>query len=269
MNFKLHLKLAYFLLLIFLELVTNNRLIWAQTKPNRTDTTETRQNSSLSSLKLPARGSPIGRRRGGTSRNNCPALDSSVTALVPGQETRTGLSKSESFLASTVSEHPTFWLYIPKLPARMTTGEFILQTETGEDLTRTQIRLPEREGAIAVSLSENSPYSLAVGKKYHWYFRIYCGKPTPDSDYIFVDAWIQRVSLTSELKIQLQITKKADYLIYNDRHIWYDALTNLGKQLKTNPNSDRLKTDWVNLLESIDLSYLSDFSIVKIYQLQS
>ena len=270
MNFlKLPWKLNYLLLLIFLELVTNNRLIWAQTQHSRTNATANQTNTSRSSLKLPARGSPIGRRRGGTSRNNCPALDSSLTALVPGQEAATGLSQSKSFLASTVSEHPTFWLYIPQLPDNMNKGEFILQTETGEDVERSTISLPDREGAIAISLPENSQSSLAIGKKYHWYFKIYCGEPTSDSDYIFVDAWIERVALASELKIQLQMTNKADYLIYRDRQLWYDALDDLGKLLLTNPDRQQLKTDWFNLLKSVELSHLKDIPIVKIYQLQS
>lgn len=275
MSFKLKLdfkfiKFKHLLLFILLEFLTCNGFIWAQAKPEQSSdaAAETRQNSSeRRSLKLPPRGSPIGRRRGGTNRNNCPALDLPPTALVPGKETFTRLAQSKSFLASTVSEHPTFWLYIPQLPERMKTGEFILQTETGEDLERTQIKLPSTAGTIAISLPPDSPYSLTVGKKYQWYFKIYCDESISDSDYVFVDAWIERVSFSSELKQQLQMTNKKDYTIYGDRYIWYNALTSLGKRLQTSPNDRKFKTDWYYLLESVDLSHLSDVPIIKIYQL--
>lgn len=270
MSLKIPLKPKYLLLFIFLELLTCNyfSLTPAQ-KPHQSNKTETqsRQNSSLSSLKLPSRGAPLGRRRGGTSRNGCPAIDVPLTALVPGKETATELSPSSSFLASTVSEHPTFWLYIPQLPDKLRTGEFILQTETGEDLERAQIKLPSTAGAIAIALSSNAQYSLATGQKYHWYFKIYCGEPTPDSDYIFVDAWIEKVALSPELEIQLQIPQKPDYLVYSDQHIWYDALTSLGKQIQTNPNNNELKTDWHNLLRMVELCHLGNYPIVKIHQL--
>jgi hypothetical protein len=268
MPFRLYLKLQFLLLFIFLELFYC--FSWAQAEPEQSNATtaETRNNSSPQLQKLPNRGAPVGRRRGGTSRNNCPALDLPLTALVPGKETLAGLSKSNSFLAPTVSEHPTFWLYIPKLLDNVRTGEFILQTEAGKDLERTQIKLPSTSGMIGITLSSNSKYSLAIGKKYHWYFKIYCGEPTPERDYFFVDAWVERVAIASELKIQLQITNKADYLVYRDRHIWYDTLTSLGKQLQTNPNNSELQTDWIELLESVELSHLSSQPIVKIYQLQ-
>ena len=267
MSLKISLKPKYLLLFIFLELFTCNyfSLSPAQ-KPQQSNETET-QSRQNSSLKLPSRGAPLGRRRGGTSRNGCPAVDVPLTALVPGQETATGLSSSNSFLASTVSEHPTFWLYIPKLPDILRKGEFILQTETGEDLERTQIELPSTAGAMAIALSSNAQYSLVTGKKYHWYFKIYCGEPTPDSDYIFVDAWIEKVALSPELEIQLQILQKPDYLVYSDRQIWYDSLTSLGKQIQTNPNNNELKTDWHNLLRMVELCHLSNYPIVKIYQL--
>jgi hypothetical protein len=269
MSFKLRFKIKFLLLFIFLVLVNRNYSSLAQAKPNQSSkiTPEAQQNDS-SKFKLPARGSPIGRRRGGTSRNNCPPLNSPLTALVPGEEPLTELVQSNSYLASTVSKNPTFWFYIPKLPVQMQTGEFFMETEAGEVLKRTQIKLPSTEGTFAITLPSSSKYSLAIGKKYHWYFKIYCGESTPESDYYFVDAWIERIPVLPELKTQLQITNQADYLIYRDRHIWYDAVTSLGQKLQINPNDNQLKTDWVNLLKSVNLSYLGNLPIIGIYQLK-
>ncbi|MDJ0594579.1 MAG: DUF928 domain-containing protein [Pleurocapsa sp. MO_226.B13] len=266
MSFKFHFKLTILLLLMFIVPIDASSLSVAQKTPNPDSKTtpETPQNES-SPLQLPARGSPMGRRRGGTSRNNCPPLEPPLTALVPGKEEET---QSDSYLATTISENPSFWFYVPKLPEQVQTGEFILQTEAGEDLERTQIKLPATEGAIAITLTSSPQSSLAVGEKYHWYFKIYCGEPIPGSDYSFVDGWIERIAISPELETQLQTSDKADYLIYRDRQIWYDALTSLGKRLQTNPNENQLQTDWGNLLQSVDLSHLGNLSVVKIYQLE-
>ena len=143
-----------------------------------------------------------------------------------------------------------------------------MQNEAGEDLKRTQIILPATEGAIAISLPSNSQSSLAIGEKYHWYFKIYCGESIPGSDYSFVDAWIKRIPVSPELKTQLQTTNQPEYLIYRDRDIWYDALTTLGQRLLSNSNDRKLKTDWLDLLKSVDLSYLGNLPVVEIYQLK-
>jgi hypothetical protein len=269
MSFKLCLKTKFLLLFIFLVPVNYNYSSLAQAKPNQfSKTTPEAQQNNSSKFKLPVRGAPMGRRRGGTSRNNCPPLNSPITALVPGEETLTELVQSKSYLALTVSKKPTFWFYIPKLPTQMQTGEFFIETEAGEVLKRTQIKLPSTEGAIAITLPSSSKYSLAMGEKYHWYFKIYCGESTPESGYYFVDAWIERIPVLPELKTRLQITNQTDYLIYRDCHIWYDAINSLGQKLQINPNDNKLKTDWVDLLKSVNLSYLGNLPIIGIYQLK-
>ena len=271
MSFKLSPKHKFLLLLIFLGLINVNCLSWAQTKPkqsNTTPTSEAQLNQPSQLPKLPPRGAPIGRRRGGTSRNNCPSLNPPLTALVPGSETDKELDSSNSYLAYTVSENPTFWLHIPKLPEQARTGEFILQTEAGEDLKRSQIELPATEGAIGITLPPNSKHSLAIGQKYHWYFKIYCGEATPQGDYSFVDAWIERIPVSPELKTQLKTTNQAEYQVYRDRNVWYDALTSLGHRLKTNSNNNQLKTNWVDLLKSVNLSSPENLPVIKIYQLK-
>ncbi len=269
MSFKLRWKLKVLFLFTLFKLINCDSLSLAQAKPPQDPKTNNIEapNTNSSKLKLPARGSPVGRRRGGTSRNNCLPLDSPLTALVPGSETSTGLVQSKSYLASTISENPTFWVYIPKLPDQMQTGEFILQTEAGQDIKRTQIKLPSTESVIAITLPPNSEHSLTIGKKYHWYFKIYCGKSILQSDYFFIDAWIERIEASPELKYRLQTTNLANHLIHQDLYVWYDAITILGQKLLVEPNDDKLQTDWVQMLKSIDLLDISNSSIIKVYQL--
>jgi Domain of Unknown Function (DUF928) len=206
---------------------------------------------------LPDRGAPSGRRRGGTSRDDCPVLNTPLTALVPGKEMTGDIFNSTSLMASTVAEYPTFWVYVPKMPEKLRSGEFILQNEAGEDIYRTELTLPQKAGAIAITLPSNSQYSLKSDRKYHWYFKVFCSSERLEAGYVYVDAWIERVALSNKLKNQLQTTSKSQhYRVYLENNIWYDALTSLGKLLKHNPQNDSLKQDWGELLSSIGLSDL-------------
>lgn len=222
-------------------------------------------------LKFPENGLPTGRRRGGTSRDGCPALNKPLTALVPGKETpnevRGGTPKSisKSFLASTVAKYPTFWVYIPELPTTTHSGEFVLQNEAEDDIYRTPLMLPGKPGIISISLPQSPQYSLETDKKYHWYFKVYCGNPQKISDYFFVDGWVQSVALTPDLESHLKTAKQGKYIAYAANDIWYDALTNLADLRRTNSHSAMLKDDWANLLKAVGLQDIAQEPIVQHY----
>jgi hypothetical protein len=216
---------------------------------------------------LPDNGAPVGRRRGGTSRSDCPALNIPVTALVPGKEALGDFQDSTSFLASTISEHPTFWVYTPKLPNNDRSGEFVLQNEAGDDIYRKVLTLPQTAAITGISLPSIPKYSLKIGNKYHWYFTVYCGKPEPETGYFYVDAWIERVARTKELDIQLKMQKSENYLTYFEQNIWYDALTKLSEKLRSNSPNNNLEIDWVNFLKSIDLPDIAQQPVVIFHKL--
>ena len=208
--------------------------------------------------KFPDNGEPKGRRRGGTSRRDgCPKLKTPITALVPGEE-----NNHKSFLASTVAEYPTFWVYVPELPSNLRSGEFVLQDEEGNDIFRTLISLPETSAALALRLPPNRQYALKQDLKYHWYFRLYCGQPQNQPEYFYVDAWVRRVSLTPELQKQLGKAKPRDYTAYAANNIWYDAVTNLAELRRTNPGDRVLGEEWTKLFKAVGLEELAQAPIV-------
>jgi hypothetical protein len=210
---------------------------------------------------FPDEGDPKGRRRGGTSRREgCPNFKTPITALVPGEETN-----GTSFLASTVAEHPTFWVYVPELPTNLRSGEFVLQDEQENDVWRTPLTLPEKSGAIAINLPPNPQYALKQNSKYHWFFRVYCGDPQNQPEYIFVDAWMQRVALTSDLQRQLETAKPREYNAYAAHNIWYDAVTNLAELRRINPSDRVLAQEWTNLFKAVGLEELAQAPIVQRY----
>ncbi|MBD2387103.1 DUF928 domain-containing protein [Cylindrospermum sp. FACHB-282] len=205
---------------------------------------------------LPDNGAPIGRRRGGTSRNDCPAFNTPLTALVPGKE------NSEALLASTVFEQPTFWVYIPYTPKNVLFGEFILQNDAGADIYRTSLKLTQTDAVIGISVPSNPKYFLKISQKYHWYFKLYCQEADSEAGYFYVDAWIQRVTLTPELQMKLKQNKYPEYTVYIDHNIWYDALTSLGKLVSANPQNNNIKMNWVKLLSSVGLQDIAQKPLV-------
>ncbi len=221
--------------------------------------------------KFPDNGAPTGRRRGGTSRDGCPALNMPLTALVPGEETLASEGRistkfiSKSFLASTLTQYPTFWFYIPQSPSVVHLGEFVLQNEAGDDVYRTSLTLPQEPGAIGISLPSSQQYALQIDKKYHWYFKVYCGDPHKTPEYFFVDGWVQRVALTPEIMRQLKMAKSARYVTYAANNIWYDALTNLAQLRRTGSDNIILKQDWAELLRSVGLQDFAAMPIVLLY----
>jgi hypothetical protein len=224
---------------------------------------------------LPDNGAPTGRRRGGTSRDGCPALNTPITALVPGEETsgeveagNSTKTNSKSFLAKTVTEYPTFWVYLPELPTTLRAGEFVLQDNQGNDVYRTSLTLPGKSGFISIGLPSNPQYSLKGDNHYHWYFKVYCGAPQKTSEYFYVDAWVQRVALTPDLENQLKTVKPGKYIAYADNDIWYDAVTNLADLRRTDLQNPTLNEDWAELLKAVGLQNLAQAPIVQHYSLE-
>ena len=224
---------------------------------------------------LPDRGLPTGRRRGGTSRSECPALDRSLTAIVPGKETKqtdmsydeshklmpqTRFSNSESFLTRTLQEYPSFWIYVPELADTSYEAEFILQDDEDRDIYRASFDLPGKSGIFEIKLPPQPENSLRIGQKHHWYVKIFCGEDREKSGYIFVDAWIERIAIFPQLQTQLN-QKNADRArILIEHNIWHDAIDYLARIRQNNRSQDR----WDRLLTSLSLSDLIDKRILDI-----
>ncbi|MEY4520231.1 MAG: hypothetical protein RLZZ499_2831, partial [Cyanobacteriota bacterium] len=173
-------------------------------------------------------------------------------------------NKSESFLTRTLEEYPTFWIYVPKLTNWSQKGEFILQNEQDQDVYRSLFNLPNKLGILKIKLPSQPQNSLKVGQKYHWYVKVFCGDEQARSRYVFVDAWIQRVAVSPKLKQQLDTENVNLYQILIDHNIWHDAINSLAKLQQTNLASKTEKAHWNQLLSELNLSDLSDQSVLDV-----
>lgn len=220
--------------------------------------------------KLPDTGIPTGRQRGAAARGNCPAVDLPLTALVPAVEQKLGQEQGKALTMTnvwglTVAEYPTFWFYVPYSQASAGSGEFVLQDEEDNDVYRTPVTLPGTPGTVSLPLPSTSA-PLEIGKRYHWYFKIYCNPQRISNPVnpIFVEGWVQRVTPNPSLTSQLMVaTPKQQIALYATNGIWYEALTSLAELRLVEPNDATLKADWADLLRSISLGNVASQPIVQ------
>ncbi|MCP2729431.1 DUF928 domain-containing protein [Limnofasciculus baicalensis] len=161
----------------------------------------------------------------------------------------------------TVSEHPTFWVYVPYTSAEVPSGEFSLQ-DGDEDVYRTRFQLPAKAGVVGISLPSTNK-SLEVGKTYRWYFEINCpssdstNQKTPDS----VTGIVKRVSPSIQLAEELKTAKTPLERIaaYTKHSIWYETLTELAQLRLKEPENPTINKLWVDLLtdENIGLNSIA------------
>ena len=201
------------------------------------------------------RGTPT-TTRGGGSRGDCISKTTPMTLLV-----------GDKNLESTISDRPTFWVYVPYTPAETTSGEFSLQLGKN-DIYRTSFTLPATPGIVSVTLP-SSVKTLEIGQKYRWYFNINCPliegateTPTP----AFVTGRVEKVAFSSQVENELKAAKTSleRIAILARNGIWYDTLNELAQLRLQEPlNKDAIDA-WNALLksDSIGLAGIAQEQIV-------
>lgn len=186
------------------------------------------------------RGRPA-RREGTGSRGDCPPVDGQLTALVP----------SNNF-GSFVEPYPTLWFYVPYQSREVAVAEFSLQDEQNNDVYRTHFSLPQTPGIVSLNLEVAQP--LKLNQKYQWYVKIYCNQQKLSTP-VFIQGWVQRVTMQPELEQQLKTatTPRQRIALYAQNGIWYSALTEMAKLYLASPNFIQ---DWANLLRDVGLENL-------------
>ncbi|MGF1488739.1 MAG: DUF928 domain-containing protein [Prochloraceae cyanobacterium] len=137
--------------------------------------------------------------------------------------------------ATTISSHPTFLLYLNKIPV-LPLQFSLVDIETAKTLVFKKIEI-DRTGVVALRLPEATP-ELEIGKKYAFTIGVMCTANDPALDY-FRQVTLSRVKTPTEL-----YEAKSDrerFNILESKNIWYDALIEAHKLQKQSGDLTALK----------------------------
>jgi hypothetical protein len=157
-------------------------------------------------------------------------------------------------------ERPTFWFYVPYGKEAIVDVFFSLQDESNPAepqiiYQNPKLAPPSEPGLMPIALPPST--ALAPNKPYHWFLTLNMGCAIGQRP-LFVDGWIQRQELDSNLRQQIQQAPPTQQVaLYADNGLWYDALTTLANLRSSQPQDIRLKQDWQNLLNAIELGSLA------------
>ena len=182
-----------------------------------------------------------GSPKGGGTFGGCENVSTPLTALVPYTIDRSKSLPVTYVGGVTTSANPTLWFYVPyKLTADLT-ANFILQNDQREIVYQVSSSdfTVQPDGFLSI------PISIEVGKLYHWYFTVNCDLQGDSEVPIYVDGGIERISLDPTLASQLAtLSPKAQAELYQQKKLWYDAITVLGDLRREHPNDAAIASQW-------------------------
>ena len=198
----------------------------------------------------PGRRSDAGSRGCGEGEKAFVADSKPLLALVPAPKT----TSTAVVFGKTTAAYPTFWFYVPSRSA--STATFVLQEQDGSSRYQADVSLPKTAGILSLQLPATVA-PLAIGKRYHWFFKLYCRSIAPPDS--FVDGWIQREALTSDLTQKLEAaTRSQQVRLYAANDFWFDALTTAA-DLR---HAKAVDAAWTDLLKAIGLEHVAAEAIV-------
>ncbi len=202
----------------------------------------------------PSRGLP-GRREGAGTRDVCVRQDAqgrknpngsplSVLALTPGS--------NEGF---TLSEHPSFFFYLPQSNARSI--QFTLTDEDDKEVFRTTYEITGESGIVSIRLPSDSAMApLKTNKLYKWKLDLICDPSDPTAT-IRRFGWIERKE-DAALRAKLaQATPDQYPQIYAEAGIWFDMLESLYRMRREKPDNQVAQANWISALESVNLGVVA------------
>jgi hypothetical protein len=89
---------------------------------------------------------------------------------------------------------------------------------------------------------------------------LYCDVKKSSSPF-FVRGSIQRIALNNSIQQQLKQAQLAEYQIYIEHQIWYDAIDSLARLRSKNPTDATLQTAWQNLLDANGINIQIDSTV--------
>lgn len=189
---------------------------------------------------------------GGATRDSGYCLNNNLNNNLKSGQSVLPLMPENSQEGFTVSDRPTFFLYVPSTSAQEIF--FILKDKNEDYYYQKSLTIPEADGIVRVQLPEDAP-ALEIGKNYQWNFVIACQMPVrPDSPRI--TGWVKRVEANSmgiDLVEQTPSIEMAQS--YGSAGIWFDTVATLA-QLR-NQQPENYAATWEEFLSSVGLEDIS------------
>ncbi|MEB3210798.1 MAG: DUF928 domain-containing protein [Leptolyngbyaceae bacterium] len=201
--------------------------------------------------------SPVDRRRGGASRDQCPAYGdrSAYTAIVPFDDI--DLSKRYT---KTASASPNFWFYVPFTPGFPEQIEFILINEDEETIYQNKFTVTDTPGIVRIQIPEDQ-VELEENRLYHWVFSAICDLENRSGD-ITIDGWVKRVELDSNLEVFQDSNLSLEaFSAFSDEKLWHETLTTIIFLKEAEPDNAQVQSQWNEMLVGIQLGDLVDAPI--------
>jgi tetratricopeptide (TPR) repeat protein len=195
-------------------------------------------------------GTPRRRVSAGTrGASSCTSSNQSIIALAPLEDPQI-----------TTFSYPTLFFYVPQTNAQAL--ELVLQDENQEVINKATFKTPAKSGIVSV-IPANSTRELKIGKTYRWFFSVVCDRSSRSQDLV-VQGSIVRLAPDEKLLRQLATTDMRERAnIYALSGSFTDALTFLAQLRRQRPNDAELKTDWQDLLRSVNLGGIADAPLIE------
>ncbi|MBD2021824.1 DUF928 domain-containing protein [Leptolyngbya sp. FACHB-36] len=196
-------------------------------------------------FKVPSRGAPP-TTAGGATRGTCVRGAKRLTPLVP-----------PGSISLTVSERPSFFVYVPRSSAK-TANLLLLSGDDRDVVYEATLKLPATAGVMRIDLPNTAP-ALETGKRYHWFLTLTCNASLDASGDPFVEGWVERTAPTRSLVKSVETMPLSDRpALYAESGIWHETLSSLSDLRRQAPLDTKLRSDWIELLNSVGLGTLAN-----------
>jgi hypothetical protein len=187
----------------------------------------------------PNNGAPKGSRSSTNSgsRDDCPAVEKTITALIP--KTNWG---------NTLAKRPKFWFHIPYKQGRLT---LILRNKTKSMQANYQVM--NGGGIMGFPVPETLP-ALKVDESY--YYKVYFScNPKNQPSKTGIQGIVNRVPMNEVLQTKLSSATsiKEKIYLYANQGLWYEAITVLIESRSSGSIDKELEEYWSGLLSDSDV----------------
>lgn len=166
----------------------------------------------------------------------------------------------------TLSSYPTFWFYISSEFQNIKKIKFMLRDPQKDKETiiyDTYISLKSGSNIVKISVPKEAKYALENNSSYRWDLIVFFEHSDSKESDLELNGYIEKLPI--EIQDQNSLKNLSGYelsKVFLDNEIWYDAINELAELYFNNPNDQKIKTEWNNLLNSLNLKELSQEKLV-------